>query len=151
MRTLGQRRIGETTRDHRTRLGRTILTINRTGPCTPAEVWRRYMTVSEWPSWSPQIIKVMGIDGRICAGDQGVVVGPLGVKIPFTIVAVDEETMRWTWRVSVGPLKIQMIHGVDPSSNGSRAWVRIMLPAPIALGYAPFAALALHKLTRASL
>lgn len=109
------------------------------------------MTVSEWPSWSPQITKVTGINGSICAGDQGIVVGPLGITIPFTIVEVDEEALRWTWRVSVGPLKIQMVHGVNPANNGSRAWVRIMLPAPIALGYAPFAALALHKLTRASI
>lgn len=109
------------------------------------------MTVSEWPSWSPQIVKVNGIDGRIATGDRGVVVGPLRITIPFRIIDVDEVAQRWTWRVSVGLLKIQMVHGVDPSNNGSRAWVRIMLPAPIALGYAPFAALALHKLTRASM
>lgn len=128
-----------------------ILTLARTGPCAPAEVWRRYTTVADWPSWSPQITRVTGVDGRIAPGDQGYVIGPLGISVRFTILEVDEPKMTWNWRVSLGPLKIHMAHGVAAANEGSKAWFRIGLPAPIAAGYAPLAALALHRLTRSSL
>ncbi|WP_370289432.1 SRPBCC family protein [Nocardioides sp.] len=118
------------------------------------EVWRRYTCPELWSQWAPQIRRVT-VEGRagdqpIEAGVRGVVHGPGLVRIPFEIVDVDQRTRRWTWRVGVGPASITMDHGVDPvaGGHGSRAWVKLHLPLPLAAGYAPVARWALRRAVR---
>ena len=121
------------------------LLIEVSGPSPPDEVWTRYSTPSLWSSWAPQIRSVSY--ARLFApGLRGTVHGPWPTRIPFEIRSVDVTARTWSWQVGVGPLRVLMEHGVDASGTGSRAWVRIHLPAPLALPYAPLARLALKRL-----
>ncbi|HEY2206289.1 MAG TPA: hypothetical protein VGH99_17600 [Pseudonocardia sp.] len=80
---------------------------------------------------------------RLAAGTTGRVVGPLGVTIPFRVTAVDEARRSWSWRVSVGPLTVALDHGVQDRPGGSRTWLRIDAPLPVAVGYLSVAQLGL--------
>lgn len=53
------------------------------------------------------------------------------------------------WTPTVGPVRVRMRHGVDRLGKGSRAWVEIDAPRPLALPYAPIARLALRRLVAA--
>lgn len=134
--------------------GAGLMLVAAEGEASVEEVWRRYRRVDLWASWAPQIRSVAtdaegaeGAEGPVVApGLRGTVHGPLVVRVPFRILAVDEERRRWSWRVGVGRVGVVMEHGVDTSPLGSRAWVRIHLPAALAAGYAPLAHLALRRL-----
>jgi hypothetical protein len=123
--------------------------IEATGPRPADDAWEQYTRTSAWPTWSPQIRAVRGVDGRIAPGDRGVVHGPFPVRVPFRIVAVDAEARRWTWRVGVGPLAVVLDHGVDPVGGGSSAWADVHAPALLVRAYAPLARLALRRLVGA--
>ena len=125
-----------------------MLVVEASGTASPGTVWRRYSRASEWPSWAPQIRRVSGAGDPVAPGDRGWVHGPVFLRVPFTILDVDPDDRRWRWRVGVGPAAIEMEHGVDPTPGGSRAWVRIGVPAPLALPYAPLARVALGRLVR---
>ena len=51
---------------------------------------------------------------RIAPGLRGVVVGPVGVQVPFEVLAVDEAAMTWTWRVRAASAELTLDHSVDP-------------------------------------
>lgn len=125
------------------------LRVEVVGPASVDEVWRRYTTPGLWADWAPQIRGVDHRPGRIVAGGEGVVRGPLGLRVPFVVEVVDDETMRWVWTPGVGPVRVRMRHGVDPERRGSSAWVEIAAPRLLALPYAPVARLALHRLVAA--
>ncbi len=110
------------------------------------EAWRRYSHASRWPTWAPQIRSVTGAGDPVAPGDRGWVRGPWPVRVPFTILDLDEDGHRWSWRVGVGPASIVMEHGVEAVGEGTRGWVRIAVPAPLAAPYAPLARLALRRL-----
>lgn len=96
--------------------------------------------------WSPQISRVScGVD-RLGTGVTGRVHGPVGVWVDFTIDSWDDAARRWSWTVRRGPLTVRLDHGVDPRGTGSETWVRVHALLPIALGYAPLAKYALHRL-----
>lgn len=126
----------------------TTLTVAATGPASLAEVWDKYTLPVRWPQWSPQIrgVEVDEPARRVAAGTRGVVRGPGGVRVPFEVTAVDTSLLRWTWRVRVGLVPLQLGHGVDDRPEGTRAWVRITGPLPLVLGYAPASRLALGRL-----
>jgi hypothetical protein len=114
-----------------------------------AEAWALYTRPSRWSEWAPQIRGVRGHDGPVIAGARGVVLGPLLVRVPFVIEAVDPTALRWTWRVGVGPVGVRMDHGVDAEGSGCRVWADIHAPAPLVLPYLPVARLALRRLALA--
>jgi hypothetical protein len=104
---------------------------------------------------------------RLAAGLTGRIVGPLGVWVEFTVLDVDREAHRWAWQVRRGPLALHLEHGVEPAaggrtvrrpeditqpaaSAGSRAWLVVSGPAPVVLGYAPAAWIALRRLVTAT-
>jgi hypothetical protein len=80
------------------------------------------------------------------AGRAGVVRGPLGLRVTFTVTSVEASAHRWTWQVRTGLLTLAMQHGVDGEDGAARAWVRITGPLPVVLGYAPAARVALARL-----
>jgi len=127
----------------------TTLTLHATGTAPPAEVWERYAVPARWSGWSPQITGVEFPEDRLTAGVPGRVLGPLGVAVPFTVEDVDEAARRWSWRVVVGPLRVRLLHWVvDGPGAGTTTGLRLSGPAPLVLGYAPAARLALGRLVR---
>ena len=126
----------------------TTLTLHATGPVPPAEVWERYAVPARWPEWSPQITGVEGPE-RLAAGATGRVRGPLGLAVPFRIEDVDEAACRWLWEVHPGPVRLRLLHWVQPAPHGgATTGLRITGPAPLVLGYAPTALLAIRRLVR---
>ncbi len=106
------------------------------GPRSAADVWEDYARIERWPTWSPQITSVTASADRIATGVTGTVrSGPL--KIPFTVLAVDEDARTWTWRAA----GMTLDHGVLDLPGGCGTTLRA--PAP----YRPVAWPALWRLT----
>jgi hypothetical protein len=105
------------------------------GTRSAVDVWADYAVIARWPTWSPQLTSVDASAERIATGVTGVVrSGPL--RLPFTITAVDEDAMTWTWRV----LGIPMHHGVRATPTGCLTTFEGPLP------YLPVARIALRRL-----
>lgn len=127
----------------------TVLTLHATGPVGPAEVWERYAVPSRWPQWAPQIAGVEVPVARLASGVRGRVRGPLGVTLPFVVEAVDEATRHWAWTVSLGPVRLRLLHWVTGAPDGgTTTGLRMTGPAPLLLGYAPLARVAIGRLVR---
>ena len=127
----------------------TTLTLHATGPVGPGEVWERYAVPARWPEWAPQITGVEVPVTRLAAGVRGRVRAPLGVVLPFVVETVDEAARRWSWTVSVGPVRMHLLHWVtEGPDGGSTTGLQISGPAPLVVGYAPPARLAIGRLVR---
>ncbi|WP_369054132.1 SRPBCC family protein [Kineococcus terrestris] len=119
------------------------------GPRAAGEVWEDYARPARWPAWSPQITGVDASAGRIAAGVTGTVHGPLGLRVRFAVLAVDEDARTWTWRVTAGPVRAELEHGVVAVPGGTSTWLLLRAPAVLALAYSPAALLALRRLVGA--
>ena len=127
----------------------TTLTLHATGTAPPAEAWERYAVPARWSGWAPQITGVELAAHRLAPGISGRVLGPLGLAVPFTVEDVDEADRRWSWRVRVGPFHVRLLHWVaEGPGGGTTTGLRLSGPAPLVLGYAPAARLALGRLVR---
>lgn len=120
--------------------------IEATGPLPVEQVWQAYACPGRWSQWAPQIRRVSGFDGQLRVGSVGRVLGPAGLRVRGEILSVDADARRWSWRVSRGPFRVVMEHGVDPHGTGSRAWVRIAAPRVLVRVYRPLARAALRRL-----
>ncbi|GAA2158676.1 polyketide cyclase/dehydrase/lipid transport protein [Humibacillus xanthopallidus] len=85
---------------------------------------------------------------RITPGLRGVVIGPVGVQVPFEVLEVDEAAMTWTWRVRAVLAELTLEHSVTPEGGGCRTDLTIIGPVPLVVGYAPVARFALTRLVR---
>lgn len=117
------------------------------GPAAPDVVWERYARPALWPTWSPQIRSVEA-EPRLRAGSTGVVHPTVGPGIRFTVLELDEAARRWSWRVRLGPLSLVLDHEVAARDGGTVTGLVVDGPAPLVLGYAPLARLALALLVR---
>ena len=151
------------------------MTVAANGPAAPAAVWDRYVQPERWSEWSPQIRSVDYPGEIIAAGGTGVVHGPCGVSVRFEIDEVDHEVRRWCWRMKVAGIAMSLGHSVAPAririririrsksgadrsatsattqaadGDGTTTTLVIEGPAPIVLGYAPIARIALERLVR---
>jgi hypothetical protein len=124
------------------------LTVEASGAAGPDTVWDRYVHPARWHEWSPQIRSVDYPDPTIADGGRGTVHGPCGVGVAFEILAVDHETRCWTWRVTVAGVTLVLGHDVFAQPSGSRTTLEIAGPAPVVIGYAPIARVALGRLVR---
>ena len=97
----------------------------------------------------------------IAAGGTGMVHGPCGVSVRFEIVEVDQDARRWNWRVKVAGIAMTLGHSVSPQESGAGGSAStgtggggtittlvIDGPAPVVVGYAPIARIALERLVR---
>ena len=130
------------------------LTVTARGDADPATVWVRYRDVRLWPTWSPQVRAVETDLDHITPGLTGVVVGPLGARVPFDVIAVDPVAMTWRWHVRVGFIDAVLDHRVrpnDPAAGraGTTTELVIEAPVPVALAYRPVARRALRRLVTA--
>ncbi len=132
------------------------LTLRATGPARASVAWERYADTRQWSSWSPQVrgVELDGsgdgdADHRLRTGLTGRVVGPLGLRVPFVVDDVDEQAMTWSWHVTVGPLRVDLLHRVIDHVGGTVTELVIDAPALVAIGYSAPAQLALHRLVRA--
>lgn len=124
--------------------------LHATGDVDPAEAWDRYARPARWADWSPQIRRVSASADRLVPGMTGRVHGPLGVSVPFVVDEVDEVARTWRWTVEVGPLSLELVHDVRAAADGgTRTGLSVRGAAPLVLGYAPLAQLALQRLVRA--
>ncbi len=133
------------------------LTLRATGPVRASVAWERYADTRQWSSWSPQVRAVEldpvaggtgDRDHRLRTGLTGRVVGPFGLRVPFVVDDVDEQTMTWAWHVTVGPLRVDLLHRVLDHVGGTVTELVIHAPAPVAFAYSAPAQLALHRLVR---
>jgi hypothetical protein len=123
--------------------------LNVRGDRDADDVWDRYVRPSRWPEWSPQISSVEYPFDLLRAGTSGVVHAVAGVRVPFTVLAVDETDRArrsWTWRARVLGVALEFEHVVEPGPRGSVTRLVVTGPAPVVLGYLPVAGLALRRL-----
>jgi hypothetical protein len=109
------------------------LTVRGSRPA--AEVWADYAETARWPTWAPHLTAVVTEAARIAEGVTGRVRGG-PVALPFTVTAVDEDAMTWSWRV----LGIELHHAVRAVPGG--CVTTFDGPAP----YLPVAWIALRRL-----
>jgi hypothetical protein len=125
----------------------TTTTLHATGPRAPGEVWDRYLFLDRWPEWAPQITGVDCPSRVLTAGAPGRVRGPLGVRVPFVVDAVDPVARSWSWTVAVGPVRVRLEHWVtDGPDGGTTTGLRTTGPVPLVLAYAPLAQWAIRRL-----
>jgi len=131
-----------------------MMTVRADGPADPDVVWDRYVRPGRWPDWSPQIRSVSYPDEKLSAGGRGVVNGPCGLSIDFVVDEVDEINRHWRWRVTRAGIALTLDHSVsadmdgEATGSGTTTALDISGPAPIVLGYAPIARIALGRLVR---
>ncbi len=128
------------------------LTIGAVGVASPDVAWGRYVHPDLWHTWSPQISSVDATDSTLQAGTTGTVHGPVGVSVPFTVLDVDHDKRSWSWRVTAFGIELTLQHAVrvcnEKILGGSATTLVIDGPAPVAIGYAPLARVALGRLVR---
>ena len=124
------------------------LTVEASGAADPETVWYRYVHPARWHEWSPQISSVDYPAPTIAAGGRGTVHGPFGVGVAFEILRVDHDKRCWAWRVTVAGITLVLGHDVFAQASGSSTTLDITGPAPVVIGYAPIARIALGRLVR---
>jgi hypothetical protein len=125
-------------------------TLRRRGQATADTAWERYADISLWPTWAPQILGVDASTDRLAVGTTGTVKGPVGIRVSFEVLAVDESARTWAWRAWIGARSagLTLEHGVEARGTGSSTWLTVDGLAPIVLAYSPAAYLALGGLVR---
>ena len=99
------------------------LTVEASGAADPETVWDRYVHPARWH-------------------------GPFGVGVAFEILRVDHDKRCWAWRVTVAGITLVLGHDVFAQASGSSTTLDITGPAPVVIGYAPIARIALGRLVR---
>lgn len=112
------------------------------GPVPAPEAWDRYVRPARWPEWSPQIRRVDYDFRTLRTGTDGVVHGPLGLRLPFTVISVAPADRTWRWIVRLGPIRLRLAHRV--TDGGTELFLDG--PAVLVLAYLPLAQLALNRL-----
>lgn len=114
--------------------------IGRHIDASPSEVWDVFIDTERWPAWGPSITAVETEQRQIESGTTGRVWTVAGIRLPFTIISVDDH--RWTWRI--GPIRATG-HRVEAEGEGCRAFFEVPLWA---VPYIPVCALALARIDR---
>lgn len=125
------------------------LTLHAAGNAPPDLAWERYAELARWAQWSPQIRSVTASGPRLVAGLTGTVHPLVGPGVRFTVDHVDEAARSWSWRVRLGPVRLELHHEVLAVTGGSGTTLRVHGPTPAVLAYAPLARWALTRLVRA--
>lgn len=121
-------------------------TISVRGRADPATAWARYRSTARWPGWAPQIRAVDPPEADLRVGLRGTVFGPLGLRVPFVVDAVDDDDRSWSWTVHVAPITVRMRHVVRPTPTGSRTALTVTGPWAVCVTYPLVARCALRRL-----
>lgn len=129
------------------------LTLRVAGPIDPATAWRRYAEPRLWSTWAPHIGGVEYELDRLHTGTSGVVIGPMGLRVPFTVDVVDEPNRSWSWTVRLrvaghAVVTVDLAHGVEAQGLGTATWLRLRGAWPVIVAYAPVSRWALRFLVR---
>lgn len=147
------------------------IVLRASGPAPAATAWERYADLTAWPTWSPQISAV-DVAGplRLRTGLTGRVLG-LPVRgrpvlaVDFVVEELDEPARTWAWAVearrallpvprAVGRwARMRLVHAVrergpGAAASGSTTTLEVTGVAPVVLGYALPAWVALRLLVR---
>jgi Polyketide cyclase / dehydrase and lipid transport len=126
------------------------LELRACGSASADTAWERYAEPARWSGWAPQIQRVDTAMQRLTAGGTGTVRAGLlplpTLPVPFEVLDVDETARTWSWRASLGPVRLHLVHGVEAHENGSSTWLRVRGPFPVVAAYAPLARFALGRL-----
>lgn len=124
-------------------------TLTQAGAAPPDEVWRRYADLDAWSDWAPFIIGVDAPATRLTSGLTGTVVAVSGLRVRFSVLAVDHAHRTWQWRASLGPVSLTLDHEVVARpADGTIALLSLTGAAPVVLAYLAPAQLALRSLVR---
>lgn len=126
--------------------------VSRRVTASAEDVWALLTDTTRWPDWGPSITAVepatAGITaasgspaGRLPLGSRGTVRTVLGVKLPYTVTAL-EPGRFWAWSVAGIPATG---HCVVPQDGGCRVTFTVPWWAP---AYLPVCALALRRIER---
>ncbi|MDO4919232.1 SRPBCC family protein [Kocuria sp.] len=125
------------------------MTVSRTGPAAPQDVWRHYRQLALWTRWAPHLTRVRADSSVLLPGIEGTVTALGLVRARFRVLDVAEDQRQWAWAVRLGPVRLLLEHHVTPvPGGGSRADVRIQGPAPVLVAYEPVMGWALSRLVR---
>ena len=134
---------------HGGRLDLVKMTVTRTGPARPSDVWEHYERLDLWTAWAPHLTNVRADSETLLPGTEGTVRALRVVPVPFRVLSVQAAQGRWSWRVRLGPLELTLAHWVSPSSSGgTRAGVTVHGPAAVLVAYRPLMGWALSRLVR---
>ena len=120
--------------------------LHAVGAADPEVAWRRYVEIAAWRSWSPQILRTDADAAEIAVGVGGTVHALGGLRLRFTITAVDPAARTWSWVVRLGPVAMTLTHEVHRHPRGSGTLLLMEGAAPVLLAYAPLAWVALRRL-----
>lgn len=120
--------------------------ISAVGAASPAVCWERYADLDRWREWAPQITGVDAPARRLRAGLTGTVRAAGLLRVRFEVLEVDGSARTWAWRVSLGPVRLHLRHGVEAVPGGTRTWLVTTGPAWAVAPYTPVALVALHSL-----
>lgn len=123
------------------------LYVSRTVAASQDVVWRLLVEVDAWPQWGPTVreVRLDHSGGRIRAGSTGMVVPPIGVPLPFTVVDF-VDGRRWAWRVAGVPATS---HHVEEVGRGTRVSFGVPMWAPAYLAVCEIALRRLERLAEA--
>lgn len=125
------------------------MTVTRTGPARPADVWAHYEQLDLWSTWAPHLTRVRSDARTLRPGAEGTVTAVGLVPVPFRVLTVQPSLWRWSWRVRLGPVALLLEHDVAPAAGGGcRAGVTVHGPAPVLLAYRPLMSWAVRRLVR---
>jgi hypothetical protein len=122
------------------------LRLRAAGPADPEMAWRRYVELGAWRTWAPHILGVDADAERLALGVRGRVHVLAGLRVPFTVTAVDLPDRTWSWVARLGPVALSLSHAVRAQGRGSATVLVMDGPALVLLGYAPLAWVALRRL-----
>ncbi|RKQ33767.1 SRPBCC family protein [Kocuria tytonis] len=125
------------------------MTLTRTGPAHPQDVWLHYHRLGLWTEWAPHLTRVRADSTVLLPGIEGTVTALGLVPVRFRILSVEPDRHRWSWRVRLGPVAMELEHDVAPAPDGgTRANITIHGPAAVLLAYRPLMGWALSRLVR---
>lgn len=116
------------------------------GAADPSTAWQRYVEIAAWRTWAPHILRTDADAGQIAVGVTGRVHVLGGLRLPFTVTAVDPAARSWSWVVRLGPVALTLHHAVRAHPRGSATLLVMEGPQPVLLAYAPLAWVALRRL-----
>ena len=76
-----------------------MISVSREIRSPPHVVWRLITQFAQWPRWGPTVKGVISGEEAVASGVTGVVLTPLGLRLPFVITDL-AEGVSWSWSVA---------------------------------------------------